>query len=310
MLFKRIFTPEKGFELVGTAANGIEAIDRIRALKPDVVTLDIHMPQMNGLQFLESYGRNLNVPVVMVSSVSREDSDVAFRCLELGAVDYIEKPSLDNLDRLEEELHFKLRSAHEAKGRSNAKSKALELDSSFKKAPLILSPAGKLRVVVASFGVRDELSTLLSRFRVPQPPTLTLLDGAGELLHDWIGRQKSKMKGITSDEPGSIKNLAANSFSFVEFHKGIALLEKESKGLTVQVLVLGPMTATMAKKVAGLNVAHMMMEDLGDRNDPALVKKTNELIPATSFVYESDRFFSKSETASAPKTGVKGGGAK
>jgi chemotaxis protein methyltransferase CheR len=292
-LFKKMFVPEKGFELVGTAMNGLEAIDRIRALKPDVVTLDIHMPQMNGIQFLESYGRNLDVPVVMVSSVSREESDVAFRCLELGAVDYIEKPSLENIQRIEEELAFKLRCAHEARGSGKVKPKALELDSSFKRSPLILSPAGKLRVVVASFGARDELSGLLARFRVPQPPTLTLLDGAGTLIHDWIDRQKSKIKGVMHDEPASIKNLASNTFSFVEFHKGIELLEKESQGLTVQVLILGPMTPTMVRKVAGLKVAHMMMEDLAERNPPELVAKTNELIPATSFVYESDRFFAK-----------------
>jgi chemotaxis protein methyltransferase CheR len=302
-LFKRLLIPEKGFEIVGTAGDGNQAIEKIRQLKPDILTLDIHMPNMNGLQFLEKYGRGLNIPVVMVSSVSREDSEVAFKCLELGAADYIEKPSLENLERIEEELQFKLRSAFEAMNRGQAKS--LDLDNSFKKQPLILQPAGKLRVVVASFGAREELAKLLSQFRVPQPPTLVLLEGAGELLHEWGHRQKDKVRGLRVEDRLAVKTLGANSITVVEFYAGMEALGRELTNLNVSILALGPLTGSMVKKLATCQPAHLILEDRGERNPPELVRRAQELIPATSFVYESDRYFAEGSSPQGKNGGVK-----
>ena len=84
---------QKEIEVIDTAKNGQEAIDKIVKLKPDVVTLDIEMPIMDGLTALEKIMENTPLPVIMLSSLTKEGADATIKSLELGAVDFITKPS-------------------------------------------------------------------------------------------------------------------------------------------------------------------------------------------------------------------------
>lgn len=80
-------------EVIDTAKNGAEAVEKIKLLKPDVVTLDIEMPIMDGLTALEKIMETEPLPVIMLSSLTKEGADATIRSLELGAVDFITKPS-------------------------------------------------------------------------------------------------------------------------------------------------------------------------------------------------------------------------
>lgn len=82
-------------EVVGTAADPLIAREKIKQLEPDVLTLDVEMPRMDGLTFLENLMRLRPMPVVMVSSLTQEGAEVTLRALELGAVDFFTKPSSD-----------------------------------------------------------------------------------------------------------------------------------------------------------------------------------------------------------------------
>jgi two-component system chemotaxis response regulator CheB len=82
-------------EVVGAAADAYEARDMIRDLRPDVITLDVEMPKMNGLEFLDRLMRARPTPVVMISSFTERGSEVTFRALELGAVEFVTKPKLN-----------------------------------------------------------------------------------------------------------------------------------------------------------------------------------------------------------------------
>lgn len=84
---------QKGIEVIDTAKNGQEAVDKIASLKPDVVTLDIEMPIMDGLTALEKVMESNPLPVIMLSSLTKEGADATIKSLELGAVDFITKPS-------------------------------------------------------------------------------------------------------------------------------------------------------------------------------------------------------------------------
>lgn len=88
-----IIAAEPHMEVIGTAKNGKEALEMIRELKPDVVTLDIEMPIMDGLTALEIAMKETPVPIVMLSSLTKEGADATLKALELGAVDFIAKPS-------------------------------------------------------------------------------------------------------------------------------------------------------------------------------------------------------------------------
>ncbi|AXQ93656.1 chemotaxis response regulator protein-glutamate methylesterase [Cereibacter azotoformans] len=81
-------------EVVGTASSAAAARERMAELKPDVVTLDLEMPQMDGLTFLRSYMADAPVPTVVISSLTRASGEVVMRAMEAGAVDIISKPSL------------------------------------------------------------------------------------------------------------------------------------------------------------------------------------------------------------------------
>ena len=81
-----------GIEVVGTASNGKTALARIQALYPDVATLDIEMPEMNGLEVLQAVrAQGIELGVVMVSAFTRRGSELTIRALELGAFDFITK---------------------------------------------------------------------------------------------------------------------------------------------------------------------------------------------------------------------------
>jgi two-component system chemotaxis response regulator CheB len=99
-LLTRILGEDCEIEVVGTAADAFIARDKIKALRPDVLTLDVQMPRMDGLQFLRNLMRLRPMPVVMCSSLTARGAEVTLAALELGAVDFITKPRID----LEHEL--------------------------------------------------------------------------------------------------------------------------------------------------------------------------------------------------------------
>jgi len=89
-----ILDEQPDIEVVGAAADAFQARDMIKDLNPDVLTLDVEMPRMNGLEFLDRLMRARPTPVVMISSATERGSEVTFRALELGAVDFVTKPKL------------------------------------------------------------------------------------------------------------------------------------------------------------------------------------------------------------------------
>jgi two-component system chemotaxis response regulator CheB len=94
-LLTEILGRAPGIDVVGTAADPYAARDRIKQLNPDVITLDVEMPRMDGITFLENLMRLRPMPVVMVSSLTQQGADVTLRALELGAIDFVAKPRID-----------------------------------------------------------------------------------------------------------------------------------------------------------------------------------------------------------------------
>jgi two-component system chemotaxis response regulator CheB len=99
-ILTEILNEAADIEVVGTAPDPIFAKNKIISLMPDVITLDIEMPRMDGLTFLEELMRTNPLPVVMVSSLTQKACNTTLRALELGAIDYVTKPSEDISDGL------------------------------------------------------------------------------------------------------------------------------------------------------------------------------------------------------------------
>ena len=84
----------QGMHVVGTAMNGKFCLQKIPTLHPDIIVLDIEMPEMNGIEFLkERKSQGIDIPVIVLSSVATKGASVTMQCLELGASDFITKPS-------------------------------------------------------------------------------------------------------------------------------------------------------------------------------------------------------------------------
>jgi two-component system chemotaxis response regulator CheB len=101
-------------QVVGAASDPYAAREKIKKLNPDVITLDVEMPRMDGITFLENLMRLRPMPVVMVSSLTQRGADVTLRALELGAIDFVAKPRIDiagTLADYEEELIAKVKVA-------------------------------------------------------------------------------------------------------------------------------------------------------------------------------------------------------
>ena len=114
-----LFAAQPDFEVAGTARNGQETVDKARELVPDLITLDVNMPVMDGLEALDIIMKEHPVPVVMLSSLTQKGTEQTVRALALGAVDFISKAggSISSIDGISSEILEKCRAAAKAHAR-------------------------------------------------------------------------------------------------------------------------------------------------------------------------------------------------
>lgn len=120
-MLTQIFNTSGDIEVVGTAVDPIAAREKIKRLNPDVLTLDIEMPRMDGLTFLRNLMRLRPMPVVMISTLTEKGAAVTLEALELGAVDFVAKPKVDvsnTLNEYAEDIIAKVKMAAKAHIRS------------------------------------------------------------------------------------------------------------------------------------------------------------------------------------------------
>lgn len=120
-----ILNEDPGIEVIGTAQDPLIARNKIKELNPDVLTLDVEMPRMDGVTFLDNLMRLRPMPVIMVSSLTEKGADITLRALELGAIDFVEKPKLDvqhGLNEYAEEIRSKVKLAAQSRVRANPSS--------------------------------------------------------------------------------------------------------------------------------------------------------------------------------------------
>lgn len=112
----RLLSEDPELQVVGTARDGIDALEKVEALRPDVITLDVEMPRMDGLEFLRQLMMTRPTPVVMLSSLTQEGADTTVEALALGAVDFASKPQrLTTIHQISDDLVAKVKRAARAR---------------------------------------------------------------------------------------------------------------------------------------------------------------------------------------------------
>lgn len=165
-VLKEIVNSQPDMICVGAAPDPLVARDMIKSLNPDVLTLDVEMPKMDGLDFLEKLMRLHPMPVVMVSSLTERGSDITFRALELGAVDFVTKPKLDISRGIQEYADIivdKIRAASKARLRqsSTATPKSQNADAVLPALSNPIATTEKLIIIGASTGGTEAIKDFL-----------------------------------------------------------------------------------------------------------------------------------------------------
>jgi Chemotaxis response regulator containing a CheY-like receiver domain and a methylesterase domain len=163
-LMTEIINSQPDMEVVATAPDPLVARELIKRHNPDVLTLDVEMPRMDGLDFLERLMRLRPMPVLMVSSLTERGSEITLRALELGAVDFVTKPKLgirDGLLEYTEVIADKIRATARARPRARPASAA---PPAMLRKPL--ASTEKLIIVGASTGGTEAIREVL----LPLPP--------------------------------------------------------------------------------------------------------------------------------------------
>ncbi len=179
-MLSEILSSDPRIEVVGVATDPYIAREKIKSLNPDVLTLDIEMPRMDGITFLKNIMRLRPMPVVMISSLTENGADITFKALEIGAVDYVTKPTSDiayNLHEYANTIIEKIVAASSAnveagRGISVMQSESPKLSADAVLAPVaeyIYTSSGRIIAIGASTGGTEAIKYVLSRLPVGLP---------------------------------------------------------------------------------------------------------------------------------------------
>ena len=165
-IVRALLSRDPGIEVVGEAGDPYEARAAIKALNPDVITLDVEMPRMDGLEFLGHLMRLRPMPVVMVSSLTRKGSAAAIRALSLGAIECVDR------EEIRRDVSGGTRLCEIVKTAAQARVQARPEPAAAPREPDSYQPNGKLLLIGSSTGGVDALERVFARFPANCPPTL------------------------------------------------------------------------------------------------------------------------------------------
>ncbi len=179
-LLTSILSASNDIEVVGSAPDPLVAREKIKKLNPDVLTLDIEMPRMDGLSFLEKLMRLRPMPVVMISSLTEKGAEATLKAMSLGAVDFIPKPKIDICSGLEsyaEEIVAKVLMAaksetHLSRQQPTVEKTSQTTESVMESQPMAYSGNPKIIAIGASTGGTEALKALISQLPATMPAIL------------------------------------------------------------------------------------------------------------------------------------------
>ncbi len=217
-LLTEIINNESDMEVIGAAADPLVAREMIREMNPDVLTLDIEMPRMDGIDFLEKLMRLRPMPVVMVSTLTEKGSEVTFRALELGAVDFVSKPKIGIADGLKEyssEITNKIRIAKAARLKKRIAITAIQSNTADAVLPSLsnrIASTEKLIIVGASTGGTEAIKDFLVQMPPDSPAILITQHMPEGFTKSFANRLNSLCKISVTEARGEERVLPGHAF--------------------------------------------------------------------------------------------------
>src|ERR1700688_1481042 len=191
-LIPMILERDPDIEVVGTAMDGAFALRKIAELQPDIVTLDLEMPRMDGLETLRMIMRGAPLPVIVFSTHSKEGAYSTFKALALGAIDFVAKPrnaAAGNLEPVALQLAEKIKVAKRAGGQKSIPRPVLEAPPSSKKRSRPAIPPNRVIAIGISTGGPNALQYLLTQFPADFPATFVVVQHMPEGFTDMFARR-------------------------------------------------------------------------------------------------------------------------
>jgi len=205
-LIPNILARDPMIDVVGTAMDGAFALKKIEELRPDVVTLDLEMPRMDGIETLRLIMRNAPLPVVMVSTHSKEGAYATFKALALGAIDFVAKPkeaSSGHLDAIATQLIEKIKVAKRAT-RGGIRSPAIaETLQPVKKNARSAAPPHRIIAIGVSTGGPNALQFVLSQIPADFPGSLLIVQHMPEGFTEMFARRLDECCALEVQEARS-----------------------------------------------------------------------------------------------------------
>lgn len=172
-VFEQELSKDPEIEVVGTAPDPFVGRDKIVYLKPDVITLDVEMPRMDGLTFLEKLMKHYPLPVVVVSSLAKKGGDVALKAMELGAVEVLCKPGTAySVGDMSEQLIEKVKAAASVRVTKISERAPSAINTGVQVASIGVKTTNKIIAIGASTGGTEALKEVITRLPANSPPVV------------------------------------------------------------------------------------------------------------------------------------------
>lgn len=286
-LLGKIFATDNDFEVVGYANDGLEAEEFMKKNDVDAMTLDIHMPNKDGVEYLRDNFNEDHPRVVVISSASRDDLKYAQKTLEYGATDFVEKPTLNNLSKKTEEIKSKIKMSFFNTSNVIAPS----IDNEFRKDYIITDLSKKARLLVSNYSSLKKLNAYFVEFTGNEPATFILCEGNSQMLQilkDGLVIDSKYRVELLEDEREEYLN---NTIYICDldnfFDKNKNALEKK-----ISTCVFGSCSNKAAESIMNIDNLHLLIEDLGEEKYD-LTEVANDVFPCTSFYHISTEHLSK-----------------
>ena len=288
-MIEAVVSETPNMKVVGTAADPYDAREMIKATNPDVITLDVEMPKMNGIEFLDKIMKLRPMPVIMVSTLTQRGADITVQALEMGAIDYVAKPvneqgklhsGEDVLNAFRTQLVPKLKSVKSANFRSlNRLPKHAE--SSIQEMPKKANKHYQVIGIASSTGGIERLRYLLSHIKVQMPPIVIVQHINRNFVDSMVSRlQTICPPHLTVKTAEDKERLQDNSIYIADNQKHLSVTQ-DSQGLKFRLIDEPPRNGFIASadylfeslaQISGKKILGVIVSGMGSDGAKGLLK--------------------------------------